>query len=148
MSSEKPTVQPLYQSDSAALILLSKPNILWLTWQKKAPSAIIQEVYEQLFRHMQHLQVKHILIDIRQRGRATDADETWMMQEFAPRLMQQFKEGIYLAYLLGAQHYQELKEESPNGTMESLSHLLSLHYFREEQSALAWLGAKNQPVIL
>lgn len=147
MSSEKSLAQTLYQSEAAALFFLSEPRVLWLTWQQKVPSPIIQEVYEQLFRHMRHLQVKHILIDISQRGRASDADETWMMQEFAPRLLQQFKEGIYLAYLLNAQHYQELKAESPNGTMESLSHLLSLHYFREEQGALAWLAAKNQSVV-
>jgi hypothetical protein len=132
----------LYQSGSAELFVLPESGILWLTWKENVPSAVIQEVYDQLFRQMQSHQIKHILIDISRRGRASAADETWMMREFAPRLMELFRAGIYLAYLLNPQHYQELEEESPNGSMESLSQVLSINYFREEKNALDWLVAK------
>ncbi|KAA5543382.1 hypothetical protein [Adhaeribacter rhizoryzae] len=143
MTPENFSAQLLYQSELAELSFLPESGILWLSWKAKASSVIIQEVYEQLFRQMQSRQVKHVLLDVSRRGRATAADETWMMREFVPRLLQFFKEGIYLAYLLDASHYRALKAESPNGSLESLSHLLSMNYFREAGKAFTWLTTKN-----
>ncbi len=143
MTPEKLSAQPLYQTELADLYFLPATNILWLSWKASVSSAVIQEVYEQLFRQMQSRMIKHVLVDVSLRGRATAADETWMMREFVPRLLQFFKEGIHLAYLLNAKHYRELVAESPNDSLESLSPLLSMNYFREESQGFAWLAAKS-----
>jgi hypothetical protein len=144
MTPAKLPAQTLFRSELAELTFLPAANILWLKWPQQVSSVIIQEVYGQLLRQMHLQKVKHVLVDVSRRGRATATDETWMMQEFVPQLLQQFKEGIYLAYLLDATHYRALKAESPNGSLESLSALLSMNYFRDENQALTWLAAKQE----
>jgi hypothetical protein len=56
-----------------------------------------------------------------------------MMQKFSPQLLQNFKEGIHLTYLVNDGHYQNLNEESPNASLESLTQLLGMNYFRNEK---------------
>lgn len=143
MPTEKLVAQPVFHSDNAELLFLPEAEILYLTWKKTASSAAIQEAYEYLYRQMQNRQVKYVLIDIGQRGPASEADEIWIMQDFVPRLVHSFQEGLFLAYLLNASHYRQLQTESPNGSMESLSQMLSINYFRDEPAALAWLKAKQ-----
>jgi hypothetical protein len=128
---------------AATIELITDPGILALSWKYPTSSPVIQQVYEALLHQMQRHQVKHVLVDTRQRGRATDQDEVWMMRQFAPRLIQYFNDGIYLAYLLKPAHYFELQTESPNGSMESLSQLFSMNYFLDTAAAIAWLKQKK-----
>ena len=86
---------------------------------------------------------KNILVDASRRSRASLADETWSMQEFAPWLRHRFKEGIHLIYLVDAGNYQDLIAESPNGSLESLTQLLGMNYCRNQKEALNSLGALN-----
>jgi hypothetical protein len=142
METRKVTALPIFHSAAADLSLLPKAAVLWLTWKQPVASPVIQEVYGQLFRQMQLRVVKNILIDTRLRGRASEADEIWMMQEFVPQLIQQFGSGLHLAYLIQPAHYLALKAESPNGSMESLSDLMCMNYFQSPDNALGWLSHK------
>lgn len=132
-----------FDSDAAELRFMPGKNILVLYWKNPVSSLVIRAVYESLLLQMQQKQIKHILIDVRDRGRASYQDEIWMARQFIPRLIKIFDQGIYSACLVSPEHYRELQLECRNKSLESLSELFCLNHFLTIAEALTWLQAKK-----
>ena len=128
---------------SFQLIRIAKFGIAKVTWQQYINSEYYQKVYWQLADFMENNKLSRAIIDIRGRGEAPYSDQVWLCREFLPAVLPRIKKQLRLAYLVQPDYYQILQAESPDGGMETLSELLTLQIFVEEQVALDWLSQKE-----
>lgn len=119
----------------------TKSRIAESRWERYTDSESFRENYRLLVKFMKTQELNCALLDVRERGEVSYADQTWLCQEIFPEMITQLRKTIKLAYIINASYFASLQAESPDGGMETCGDLLKMQFFLDESAARQWLKA-------
>ncbi|MET4108900.1 hypothetical protein [Hymenobacter sp. UYP22] len=111
-----------------------------IRWLRPVSAAELQQGYHQL---LQHAQTGYYwLVDLRQRGPASEDDTHWVLTQFIGCLARQTGQRVYLAFLVTAGQLNA--EEQQSGSPMVQNEQAHVRLFGEEAPALHWLASRRQ----
>jgi hypothetical protein len=120
-------------------------DILYCRFVQPGTSAQLKNGYEKALKVAKEHQASFWLFDLRRRGPARSEDETWILDQFFPRLEAESKRQNFMAYLVSPSHYNHVREVLSLERLETYSPLTRIKLFDSEEQAFEWL-TQNQPI--
>lgn len=111
-----------------------------IRWLRPVSAAELQQGYHLLLQQARPGQ--YWLVDLRQRGPASEDDTHWVLTQFVGSLAQQTGQRVYLAFLVAPG--QLSAEEQQSGSPMVQNEQAHVRLFSEETPALHWLASRRQ----
>jgi hypothetical protein len=122
-------------------------DIVFCRWITRASSEQLQAGYLHLLEKTKVLAVNYWLFDLRSRGPASPADQSWLLQNFFPKVEATLKGHHFFAYLVTPSHYAYVRDTVGMPLLQRYSARSSIYVFDSEQKAINWLTASRQEII-
>lgn len=119
----------------------TQTRIAEFRWNRYTDSDSFRENYQLLVQFMVTNAFNCAIINVRERGEVSYADQAWLCHEIFPELITQINKTVKLAYVVNEEYFKNLQSESPSGDMETYGDLLKMQFFLDESAARQWLRA-------
>lgn len=111
-----------------------------IRWLRPVSAAELHQGYQALLHQAQTGQ--YWLVDLRQRGPASEDDTHWVLTQFVGTLARQTGQRVYLAFLVAPGQLNA--EEQQSGSPMIQNEQAHVRLFSEETPALHWLASRRQ----
>ncbi|MCA8832140.1 hypothetical protein [Hymenobacter pini] len=115
-------------------------DITVIRWLRPVSAAELMQGYETLLQHTRT--GCYWLVDVRQRGPASEDDTHWVLTQFVSSLAQHTGQRIYLAFVVAASQLSADQQHSGSPMVQSAQAHVRL--FSDEVPALHWLAGRRQ----
>lgn len=115
-------------------------DVTIIRWLRPVSAAELVQGYEALL-HQRRIG-SYWLVDVRQRGPASEDDTHWVLTQFVGSLAQQTDQRVYLAFLVGAGQLNA--EQQASGSPMVQDEQAHVRLFSDEPPALQWLAGRRQ----
>ncbi|RSK30094.1 hypothetical protein [Hymenobacter metallilatus] len=108
-------------------------------WLRPAAAQELQQSYTLVLTSARNR--RYWLLDLRQRGPASEDDTHWVLTQFVPQLAARAHGRVYLAFLVAAS--QLSPEEQESGSPMVLTDQAHVRLFANDAPALRWLAGRQ-----
>ncbi|TGE05231.1 hypothetical protein [Hymenobacter fodinae] len=127
--------------DSVELLYRPDLQILTARWMHPVAAPELVRGYEATLHKAKQHRARYWLLDVRDRGPASEDDTEWVLAEFLPRLHQQLGGRVYVCFLLAASQLSAAEQEE--GAPLVANEQYHVRLFTAETPALAWLSRRQ-----
>ena len=117
----------------------SDMNILVCRFIQPTVSDLLRSGYENASNIAQEYQARFWLFDLRRRGPALPEDESWILDDFFPRLENITRTTLYFAYLVTPSHLLHIREIIDLNKLAHYTPHIHISVFDSEARAIDWL---------
>lgn len=123
-----------------AVQLRPELDVTIVRWLRPVSAAELMQGYEALLQ--QPRAGDYWLVDVRQRGPASEDDTHWVLTQFVSSLAQQTSQRVYLAFLVATGQLNA--EQQVSGSPMVQNEQAHVRLFSDEAPALHWLAGRRQ----
>ncbi|AKQ46939.1 hypothetical protein TH63_16940 [Rufibacter radiotolerans] len=114
-------------------------DVLFLRWFKVPDSEGLRQGYMKALELAEEVGGSYWMFDLRSRGKVSEQDETWLLEEYFPMVEERLGQQNYFANLVMPSHYNYIEDSFGFEYLINLGKLTQLAVFTSEQEAVAWL---------
>jgi hypothetical protein len=114
-------------------------DVLFLRWFKAPDSEGLRNGYLKALELAEEVGGCYWMFDLRSRGKVSEEDEAWLLQEYFPMVEGRLGQQNYFANLVMPSHYSYIEDNFGFDYLINLGKLTQVAVFTSEQEAVAWL---------
>jgi hypothetical protein len=127
----------VYKSDSC--VVEHSNSRLTLQCKKRMDSEEFRAGFMKALRYARDNDTKQWLLDLREIGKLSEEEETWVQVQLFPQIMMHLGTGNYLAVVVDERCYDDMLSESGLLGLRSYNSFIIINTFCQLTDAVAWL---------
>lgn len=130
----------IFETPSALVTYQEQERLLLIQWLRKPDMDLFMDTYLHALQFVcEHQQTYYFCTDQSQIGPLDREQESWLNQEYYPKVYDCIKDEIYAAIVFSNSHFKAIVTNYQASVTLPQQHFIHFNYFTKQQEALQWL---------